>query len=147
MSAIHRIGPTPLISIYYDLSYGKQPQIMLVVDGANPAAPALQMAQRWTRPKAPPHAPATHDFDSSGAGRLQDVLASFLSAGLSVSQRTAERKTIVAFMQELRVLREETLRGDFADSYVMYNVSTLSSMYTFVSAAEHWFKCASLIQI
>lgn len=133
MSAIHRIGPTPLVSIYYDLSYGKQPQIMLVVDGANPAAPALQMVQRWMRPKAPPHAPAAHDFDGSVDAMLNDVLGSFLSAGLSAAQRASERATIDTFMRELRVLRQETLRGDFADSYVMYNVSTLSTMFTFVS--------------
>lgn len=133
MSNINRIGPTPLISIYYDLSYGKQPQIMLVVDGAQPNAPVLQMAQRWRRPKAPPHHHAVRDIDMA---HLNAVLSAFLPTGLSTSQRATETAAIVAFMRELRALREETLRGDFADSYVMYNVSTLSSMFTFVSRAE-----------
>lgn len=136
MSQINRIGPTPLISIYYDLSYGKQPQIMLVVDGANPNAPVLQMSQRWQRPKAPPHTHSIRDLDPA---HLDAVLASFLSPGLSASQRSAEMAVMLSFMHELRRLREDTLRGDFADSYVMYNVTTLGAVYTFVSAGYSFY--------
>lgn len=142
MAKIHRIGPTPLISIYYDLSYGKQPQTMLVVDGANPNAPVLQMAERWHRPKAAPHSQDAASRDDDAA-HLDTVLAGFLSDGLTTGQRVAETATIVTFMRRLRRLREETLRGDFADSYVMYNVSTLSSMFTFVSVRMEC--CANLL--
>lgn len=33
ISKIKNIGPMPIIGIYYDLSYGRKPQTLLIIDG------------------------------------------------------------------------------------------------------------------
>lgn len=43
ITQIYEMGPTPLIDIYYDLSYGKRPQVLLIISGPGAAAPILEV--------------------------------------------------------------------------------------------------------
>lgn len=43
VAKIKNLGPVPLLEIYYDLSYGKNPQIMLILDGPNTSPHVLEV--------------------------------------------------------------------------------------------------------
>lgn len=43
VSQINNLGPVPLVDLYYDLSYGKKPQIMLVIDGPSSSPYVLEV--------------------------------------------------------------------------------------------------------
>lgn len=43
ITQIYQLGPTPLVDIYYDLSYGKRPQVLLIISGPGAAAPILEV--------------------------------------------------------------------------------------------------------
>lgn len=45
ISKIAQKGPTPLIGTYFDLSYGRNPQVMLIIDQPTNAAPVLEVEQ------------------------------------------------------------------------------------------------------
>lgn len=125
---ISKIGPVPLIALYFDLSYGKNPQAMLVVDSSLESAAVLQNSLRWTGPKAAPFE-IRHDVPPL----LDKLLEHFLPENLSLQQKFAERDNITKFIRELNHLRRESFRKEFADSYVLYNVSSLTASYPFVS--------------
>lgn len=91
-----KIGPTPLISIYYDLSYGKQPHTMLVVGGSSESSPVLQMAQRWLYPKAPPHR-----IWQSEPPYLNELLDTFLPSSMNPGHIASEKASIITFMRDL----------------------------------------------
>lgn len=97
MSKIIKVGPTPLISLYYDLSYGKQPHTMLVVDASTESSPVLQMTQRWMYPKAPPN----NRIRPSEPHYLNELLDSFLPNSLSKAQIASEKTSIINFIREL----------------------------------------------
>lgn len=40
---INNLGPVPLVELHYDLSYGKNPQIMLVIDGPSSSPYVLEV--------------------------------------------------------------------------------------------------------
>lgn len=152
MLKISQIGPTPLISLYYDLSYGKQPHTMLVVDASSESSPVLQMTQRWMYPKAPP---AINRIRPSEPPFLNELLDNFLPASMSAAQIASEKTSIISFIRELNQvrysflpwkneecprmfffinfqLRGDTIRRDFVDSYLVHNVSSLQKVYPFV---------------
>lgn len=91
-----KIGPTPMISIYYDLSYGKQPHTMLVVGGSSESSPVLQMTQRWMHPKAPPHLVWQKE-----PPYLDELLDTLLPNSMSPGHIASEKTTIITFMREL----------------------------------------------
>lgn len=97
MLKISKIGPTPLISLYYDLSYGKQPHTMLVVDASSESSPVLQMTQRWLYPKAPPN----NRIRPSEPPFLNELLDNFLPNSMSSAQITSEKTSIITFIREL----------------------------------------------
>lgn len=125
---LNDFGPTPLISIYYDMSYGRKSQPMIIIDSSMELAPALQNPIRWLAPKA---APFNVKYDVPPL--LDTLIEMFLPTMLEADRRELERDTIVNFIKELNQLRRESLRRGFTDSYVLYNVSTLSVTYPFVS--------------
>lgn len=125
---ISEFGPTPLVSIYYDLSYGRKPQSMLIVDSSFESSPVLQNSVRWLGPKAAPFY-IKHDMPS----QLNALIDIFLPNTLDADKRDFERDSIVGFVRELNQLRRESLRKEFTDSYVLYNVSMLTVTYPFVS--------------
>ena len=43
ISKIAQKGPNPLIGIYFDLSYGRSPKIMLIIDQPTNSAPVLEV--------------------------------------------------------------------------------------------------------
>lgn len=44
VTQIHEMGaPLPLIDIYYDLSYGRKPQVLLIIDGPMDASQLLEV--------------------------------------------------------------------------------------------------------
>lgn len=43
ISKIAQKGPNPLIGTYFDLSYGRNPQIMLIIDQPTNSAPVLEV--------------------------------------------------------------------------------------------------------
>lgn len=45
VSHINNLGPVPLVELYYDLSYGKNPQIMLVIDGPISSPYVLEVSE------------------------------------------------------------------------------------------------------
>lgn len=61
----------------------------------------------------------------------------FLPMGLSFEQRESERQSINRFVRELNQIRKNNIDRDFANSYVVNNVSALSESYPFVSCFRH----------
>lgn len=127
---LSEFGPTPLVSIYYDLSYGRKPQPMLIIDSSFESAPLLQNYIRWTAPKAAPF-----DIRYDVPPLLDNIIDIFLPASLDLDKRDFERESIVNFVRQLTQLRRESLRKGFSDSHVLYNISSISTVYPFVSDA------------
>lgn len=125
---LSEFGPTPIVSIYYDLSYGRKPQPMLIIDTSFESAPLLQNHIRWTAPKAAPF-----DIKYDVPPLLDNMIDIFLPASLDMDKRDFERESIVNFIRQLTQLRRESIRKGFSDSHVLYNVSALSALYPFVS--------------
>lgn len=125
---ISEYGPTPLVAMYYDLSYGRKPQSMLIIDSSMESSPILQNTIRWMGPKS---APFEIRYDIPPL--LNDLINEFLPNSLDADKREYERNAITDFVRELNQLRRESLRKRFSDSSVLYNVSVLTSTYPFVS--------------
>lgn len=128
---ISEYGPTPLVSIYYDLSYGRKPQSMLIIDSSLESSPVLQNTIRWKGPKSAPF-----EIRYDVPPQLDALLKEFLPSSLSADKRKFERDAIVGFVRELNQLRRESLRKGFIDSSVLYNVSVLTATYPFVSQSD-----------
>jgi hypothetical protein len=43
VNRINEIGPIPLLEIYFDLSYGRKPQILLIIDRPNGSPRVLEV--------------------------------------------------------------------------------------------------------
>lgn len=43
VAQINSLGPVPLVEMYYDLSYGRKPQIMLIIDGPSASPFVLEV--------------------------------------------------------------------------------------------------------
>lgn len=125
---LNEIGPTPLVSWYYDLSYGRKPQPMLIIDSSFESAPLLQNYIRWTAPKAAPF-----EIKDDVPPLLDNLIEMFLPTALDKEKRDLERESIVNFIRQLTQLRRESFRKGFSDSHVLYNVSALNTIYPFVS--------------
>lgn len=104
---------------------------MLVIDSSLESAPVLQNSVRWTGPKS---APFQIRYDVPP--QLDKLLEFFLPTNLALEQKFGERDNITRFIREFNNLRRESFRKEFADSYVLYNVSSLSFTYPFVSIWE-----------
>lgn len=96
ISKIIQMGPNPLISTYYDLSYGKMPQVMLVVDGPMETTPVLQNHVRWNGPKAPPFY-IKEDYPAI----IHELLDKFLPKSMSNDRKRLEKSAIIKFIREL----------------------------------------------
>lgn len=129
---LNEFGPTPLVSIYYDMSYGRKSQPMIIIDSSMESAPALQNPIRWLSPKSAPF-----DVKYDVPPLLATIVELFLPTTLEADRREFERDAIVSFIRELNQLRRESLRRGFTDSYVLYNVSTLSVSYPFVCISKY----------
>lgn len=124
---LSEFGPMPLVSIYYDLSYGRKPLPMLIIDSSLESAPVLQNPIRWTAPKSAP-------FNiRNDVPPLLDIMIDKFLPNLDADKRNFERDSIVNFIRQLTEIRRESLRKGFSDSYLLYNVSMLSATYPFVS--------------
>lgn len=134
---LSEFGPIPLVSIYFDLSYGRKPQPMLIIDSSLESSPVLQKTIRWLAPK-----PAPFDIRYDVPPLLDTLINLFLPSYLDDDKREAERDSIVNFIRELNQLRRDCLRKGFTDSFVLYNVSMLSATYPFVSLyiTRRWIK-------
>ncbi|XP_055847848.1 endothelin-converting enzyme 2 isoform X2 [Episyrphus balteatus] len=124
ISKIYELGPTPLIDIYYDLSYGRRPHVLLIIGDPGTSAPILENKIRWMGPKAPPYR-----LKLSAPKLLSDVLDSFLPSGLSYDQKMSEKEAITTFIEQLNKIRVEHSRRGFWNSSVLYNVSSLQEKY------------------
>lgn len=125
ISKIIQKGPNPLISTYYDLSYGKMPQgyddfsiykhkssnalhvvfvfhllVMLVVDGSMETTPVLQNPVRWTGPKAAPFY-IKDDYPVI----IHELLDHFLPKGMNNDHKRLEKTSIIRFIKELNAVR------------------------------------------
>lgn len=96
------MGPNPLISTYYDLSYGKMPQVMLVVDGSMETTPVLQNSVRWTGPKAAPFY-IKDDYPVI----IHELLDRFLPKSMSNDHKRLEKSSIIKFIRELNAVCTE----------------------------------------
>lgn len=96
------------------------------------SAPALQNPIRWLSPKSAPF-----DVKYDVPPLLATIVELFLPTTLEADRREFERDAIVSFIRELNQLRRESLRRGFTDSYVLYNVSTLSVSYPFVCISKY----------
>lgn len=146
ISKMNKMGPTPLITIYYDLSYNQPPTIILIIDGPTESAPVLEHSIRWKWPTAPPYR-----IREEIPPQLNELLDAFLPSGLGTDQKNIEKASIIRFIQDLNQvsfnyfwecislnkmrfqLRRDILRRDFSESFVINNVTTLAQAYTFVS--------------
>ncbi|XP_069969132.1 EEF1AKMT4-ECE2 readthrough transcript protein isoform X2 [Bactrocera oleae] len=121
---MYKLGPTPLIDIYYDLSYGRRPQVLLIIGGPGASPLILENSIRYSGPKAPPY-----QFKNGEYKLLKKLLDHFLPNELSSDQKSSEKETISTFIGELNQIRMElSLRG-FWNSSVLYNISSLQEMY------------------
>ncbi|XP_054746895.1 endothelin-converting enzyme homolog isoform X2 [Anastrepha obliqua] len=128
ISKIYTLGPTPLVDIYYDLSYGRRPQVLLIIGGPVLSAPILENNIRWLGPKAPPYKYRQGEYQ-----QLNKLLDDFLPNDLSLDQKSAEKEAISTFINELNSIRvEHSLRG-FWNSSVLYNISSLQEIYPFLN--------------
>lgn len=145
-------APMPLLDVYYDLSYGRRPQVLLIIDIPPDVSHLLQVSWdtktkrthsgnknlflqnpgRWLTPKAPPF-----KIDENVPTLLDDILKYFLPMGLSIEQRESERQSINRFIRELNQIRKNNVDRDFASSYVVSNVSALAESFPFVSVSHH----------
>lgn len=124
---IYNLGPTPLVDIYYDLSYGRRPQVILIISEPGISSPILEVNSyirvcmlifmkkivfffnlfsknniRWSGPKAPPH-----QFKQEKYKLLNQLLDDFLPKELSFDQKNTEKEAITAFITEInRVSRK-----------------------------------------
>ncbi|XP_055371753.1 endothelin-converting enzyme homolog [Condylostylus longicornis] len=128
MVKIYELGPTPLIDIYYDLSYGRHPHVLLIIDGSTTSAPILENKFRWMGPKAPPYR-----VKEAVPILLDDLLDSFLPSSLTYEQKISEKESISIFIEELNKLRVEHSRRGFWNSSVLYNTSSLNQKYPFLN--------------
>lgn len=128
LARISRLGPTPLVSVYYDLSYGRKPQSMLIIDSSLESSLVLQNPVRWRGPKSAPF-----DIRQDIPPLLDQLLDAFLPINLEFESRLTELEAIKNFIKELTQMRRESIRKEFTDSYVLYNISTLTATYPFVS--------------
>uniref|UniRef100_W8BH66 Endothelin-converting enzyme 2 n=1 Tax=Ceratitis capitata TaxID=7213 RepID=W8BH66_CERCA len=128
---IYNLGPTPLVDIYYDLSYGRRPQVILIISEPGISSPILENNIRWSGPKAPPH-----QFKQEKYKLLNQLLDDFLPKELSFDQKNTEKEAITAFITEINRIRlEHSLRG-FWNSSVLYNISSLQEMYPILDWAD-----------
>lgn len=119
-------APIPLLDIYYDLSYGKKPQVLLIIDIPPDVHHILLNPIRWLTPKSP-----TFKIDERPPKLLNDILKYFLPMGLSTEQFESERQSIHRFIRELNQIRRNNVDRDFANSYVVNNVTQLAESYPF----------------
>ncbi|XP_050338187.1 uncharacterized protein LOC126764541 isoform X5 [Bactrocera neohumeralis] len=94
-----KLGPTPLIDIYYDLSYGRRPQVLLIIGRPGTSPPILENSIRYSGPKAPPY-----QFKNGKYKLLKKLLDDFLPNELSSDQKSSEKETISTFIDELNQL-------------------------------------------
>ncbi|XP_034484935.1 uncharacterized protein LOC117789878 isoform X2 [Drosophila innubila] len=121
---IYDLGPSPLVDIYYDLSYGRRPHVLLIISGPSTSSIILENKIRWMSPKAPPNR-----LRQGVPKLLPDLIDQFLPNYLSYAQRIAEKDTILEFVKDLNKMQVEQSRRGFWDSSVLYNISSLQSMY------------------
>lgn len=88
----------------------------------------IQNPVRWLTPKAP-----SFKIDENVPRMLDALLKYFLPMGLSIEQRESERQGIHRFVRELNQIRKNHIDRDFANSFVVSNVSALAESYPFVS--------------
>ncbi|XP_017845299.1 endothelin-converting enzyme 1 [Drosophila busckii] len=124
VSKIYELGPSPLVDIYYDLSYGRRPHILLIISGPSTSSIILENKIRWMNPKAPPSR-----LRQGVPNLLLDLIDQFLPKGLSYAQKVSEKETIFEFIKELNKLQVEQSRRGFWDSSVLYNITSLQTMY------------------
>ncbi|XP_039443562.1 uncharacterized protein LOC120423723 [Culex pipiens pallens] len=127
ISKIKNIGPMPIIGIYYDLSYGRKPQTLLIIDGPTTSSHILANPVRWQGPKAPPN-DVTEDVPEL-LGELINVL---LPPGLTTEQRHSEKSVIFSFVRDLNQIRRDYVQKDFTNSYVLNNVTALIGTHPFL---------------
>lgn len=118
IAKISAMGPTPIIGSYYDLSYGRKPKIMLIIDEPTISAPVLEVRPslfcltsavynwsffqnsiRWMGPKTPPY-----KIKQTVPDLTDDLLDVFLPSSLTKDQKQSERKLITAFVTELNTV-------------------------------------------
>ncbi|XP_017052824.1 uncharacterized protein LOC108095990 [Drosophila ficusphila] len=124
IAKIYELGPSPLVDLYYDLSYGRRPHILLIISGPSTSSTILERKIRWMSPKAPPSR-----IRQGLPKLLADLIENFLPNFVSYAQRVSEKDTIFEFIKDLNKLQVEHSRRGFWDSTVLYNVSSLQDLY------------------
>lgn len=121
-------APMPLLDIYFDLSYGKKPQIIMIIDVPSDIMKVLQNPVRWKVPRAP-----VFKVEESLPKLFDRVFDFLLPHTLNEFQKQAERSEIINFVEKLNEIRKEHIDKDFSSSYVINNVSALAESKPFVS--------------
>ncbi|XP_070502040.1 endothelin-converting enzyme 1 isoform X1 [Chironomus tepperi] len=124
-------APLLLLDIYYDLSYGRRPQVLLIIDIPPDVHYILQNIVRFHIPKAP-----LIKVNENVPKLLDEVLKYFLPSGLSNEQRESERQSIHHFVRELNQIRRNHIDRDFSNSFVVNNISALMESYPFLNWLE-----------
>ncbi|XP_052859068.1 neprilysin-2 isoform X2 [Drosophila gunungcola] len=124
IAKVYDLGPSPLVDLYYDLSYGRRPHILLIISGPSTSSTILERKIRWMSPKAPPSR-----IRQGLPKLLADLIENFLPHFVSYAQRLSEKDTIFEFIKDLNKLQVEHSRRGFWDSTVLYNVSSLQDLY------------------
>lgn len=131
----------PIINIYYDLSFGKKPHILLIIDGPNSAPHnIMENPIRWLGPK-----PAPYNIDENPPELFDEFIMSFLPSSLTVKQLNEEKQLIYNFIKELNQLRRKYIPKDFTNSNIVNDITMLQKSYSYVSTVHSSFVRMSLI--
>lgn len=47
VAKIYELGPSPLVDIYYDLSYGRRPHVLLIISGPSTSSVILEVCTTY----------------------------------------------------------------------------------------------------
>lgn len=126
-------APLPLFDVYHDLSYGRRPQILMIIDIPMDVNKILQNPIRWKAPKSP-----SFKIVERVPKLFNKVVDFLLPQNMSQKQKELEKTEIENFIIKLNQLRKDYSRidRDFSNSYVTDNISSLIESYPFVSCAN-----------
>lgn len=124
-------APMPLLDVYFDLSYGKKPKIIMMIDVPSDIRKVLPNPVRWKVPRAP-----IFKIEQKLPKLFDTIVDQLLPNSLNDHQKQYEKNEILNFIKKLNEIRNEHIDEDFASSYVINNISMLSETKPFVSSNE-----------
>uniref|UniRef100_A0A336KH95 CSON011042 protein n=1 Tax=Culicoides sonorensis TaxID=179676 RepID=A0A336KH95_CULSO len=131
LSRINSYGYNGLFDVFFDLTYGRKPHIIMVIDVANANPSVLQRKIRWNTMKPGRFIHATYDERIAN-----EVIDNFIPIGLSRDIASREKQTILTFIDELMEIRYNYMSPDYSNDPNVYNISTINKAYRNINFTE-----------